>query len=171
LLYGWYVQSCKAGANTVTLVETGQASYLALGIFEYPGAFGALDAGTSVSGLAQVQMNMNVMTAAVDLLFAFGATFVGGPLSVDSGSTGWTQEQSESGENASGTTILWYLAVDQAANPGPQTLALDIAAPSSVNVALLAALPALWSPPPSPTPTPAPTGPGARSALPWPTIF
>lgn len=146
LVYAWYVQSCKGGANTVTVTHVnaglGSDAALALSIFEYGGALGALDTSTFVSGLHQTQMKMNVITTAVDLLFAFGVTLMGGALSVDASSTGWTQEQSESVVNAPAGTTLRLLAVDEAAYQGPEGLLLDIAGTSSIDIALLMALPA-----------------------------
>lgn len=146
LVNAWYVQSCKAGANTVTVTHvnagSGSDAALTLSIFEYPGALGALDVSTFTSGLSQTQMKMNVITSAEDLLFAFGVSLMGSGLSVDAGSTGWTQEQSESVVNSSAGTTLWCLAVDQAANQGPASLVLDIAGAASVDVGLLIAFPA-----------------------------
>jgi hypothetical protein len=181
LVNAWYLQSCAAGANTVTLAFTQAGaelqSIVALSILEYPGTFGALDVSTFTSGLSQKQMDMNVMTTAVDLLFAFGVCF--GPtgiLNTDSSSTGWTQEESEM--TGGYLPPLGLLAVDKVANRGPQSIVVDVGpssygiADSSGDVGLLMALPVVWTPPPGPpAPPPPPTPPVSGSAAGWPTIF
>jgi hypothetical protein len=176
LLQAWYVQSCAGGPNTVTVTETvdtdGATIILAVSVFEYSGAFGALDTSIFTSGFAQTPMSMNLITTTVDLLFAFAMDFGARPvLTVDAASTGWTQEQSESLENVNSIPIVALLAVDKAANPGPQNITFDVTqAMAGVDIALLVALPVGWTPPPV-RPPPSPTPPASGSSLGWPTIF
>jgi len=178
LLKAWYVKSCAGGSNTVTVTEIvdtdGGTTILAVSVFEYSGGFGTLDASAFAVGLGLTKMDLSVLTAAVDLLFAYGADFADQPtISVDSNSPGWTQEQSESIPSLVPPyhTVVALLAVDKAANAGPQSITLDVAQSSGgVDVALFVALPVGWTPPPPPpSPPPAPPAPG--SPLGWPTIF
>jgi len=178
LLQAWYVQSCAAGSNTVTVTETvdtrSGTCLLAVSVFEYSGPFGALDATTFTVGLAQKTMSVNVITTAADLLFAYGVDYAVRPLlSVDSNSAGWTQEESKAIENESlpQYAIVALLGVAKAANPGPQSITFDVTQDSGgMDLALLVALPVGWSPPP-PAPAPPPAPPSTGSSLGSPTIF
>jgi hypothetical protein len=176
LLQAWYVQSCAGGPNTVTVTETVDTDattiILAVSVFEYSGGFGVLDTSTFTSGLAQPTMSMNLITTTVDLLFGFAMDYALLPvLTVNASSTGWTQEQSESLKNVALNPIVALLAVDKAANPGPQKIRFDMTQNSGgVDIALLVALPVGWTPPPV-TPPPSPTPPASGSSLGWPTIF
>ena len=177
LLKAWYVQSCAGGSNTVTVTETvdtdSGTTVLAVSVFEYSGSFGTLDASAFAVGLALKTMTMNVMTTAVDLLFAYGVNYAVRPtISLDSNSLGWTQEQSESIENTivPTYTIVAPLGVDKVADAGPQSITMDVTQQSGgMDLALLIALPVGWTPPPAPSPSPAP--PASGSSVSWPTIF
>ena len=63
LLEIWYVGSCKAGANTVTVTETTPnltPLVTALAIFEYQGGFSGLDVASFATGLRSASLSVRV---------------------------------------------------------------------------------------------------------------
>lgn len=101
LLQIWYVSSCRAGSNVVTVTEitplaAGSAFFLAVSVFEYPGGLGAVDGSSLGGGVAPSSIALNLITAAGDdLLFGYAAQWGAGTVALDSNSGGYTTEQAE----------------------------------------------------------------------------
>ena len=173
LLQIWYVSSCRAGSNVVTVTEitplaAGSAFFLAVSVFEYPGGLGAADGSSLGGGVAPSSIALNLITAAADdLLFGYAAQWGAGTVALDSNSGGYTTEQTEALPPQEVTT----LAVDKVVGAaGLQGITFDFTQTSEgLDSALLVALPcALPAPPPPPPP---PSAPVLGSAAGWPTIF
>jgi len=175
-LAAWYVESCKAGANTVTVtesVDTTSITYiLGVSVFEYAGGFGPLD--VSALGVTATQSTISLtfsLSGASDLVFCYGASEGVRPtIAIDPSIRGFTTEQTEQIDNSLEPPyrIVELLAAQKVYySPGVQTVTLDFSSSYiGGNSMLVAALP-LNSPPPAP-PAPPPV-PGTPTG--WPTIF
>jgi hypothetical protein len=179
LLQIWYVRSCHAGANTVTVSETTSTQnntfILAVSAFEYSGGLGAVDGSNFATGLGRPNITLSLTTtAAGDLLFGFATQFgLPGTVALDSRSGGYTTEQTEAINQLVPPydVIVPTLAVDRVAGAaGIETLIFDYTQSlEGLDTALLVALPSsLPAPPPPP---PSPTAPVLSAGQAWPTIF
>jgi hypothetical protein len=178
LLQIWYVSSCRAGANTVTVTEITSTQYatfiLAVNVFEYAGGLGAVDASSFATGLSKPSLTLSLTTtAAGDLLFAYAAQF-GQTATVSlAGSSGDTTEQTEGIRQLVSpyAVIIPTLAVDQVeGEAGIETITFDFTqVGAGLDTALFVALPCAL-PAPAPPP-PSPPVPVLGSTAGWPTIF
>jgi hypothetical protein len=188
LLQIWYVSSCRAGANTVTVRETTSTQsntfILAVSVFEYSGGFGAVDGSSFARGLTQPSLTLSLTaTAADDLLFGFAADFGQyATVALGSATGAYTTEQTEAIHRGviPYDVMVATVGVDRIrSGAGIETVTFDFSQyAEELDTALLVALPcglpapSPTPPPPSPPPSPPwpPTpilGPGEE----WPTIF
>lgn len=179
LLQIWYVNSCRAGANTVTVTQstnTQNATFIfAVSVFEYSGGLGAVDGSSFATGLGRSSVTLSLTTtAAGDLLFAYATQFgANGTATLDSSSGGYSTEQTEAIHQLVSpyNVLVPILAVDQVEGvAGIETVTFDYSqSTEGLDTALLVALPCGLSAPPPPPPSPSAPVLGAGQA--WPTIF
>ena len=171
LLVIWYVASCKAGANTVTVTQTTPnltPLVTALAIFEYEGGFSALDVASFATGLRSASLSVTVAITAGDLLFGFAANVGNNPELFLSSSSYTLEQQGSLGLSPDGV-LGGTLAADQlVAGPGVQSVTfafrqIDLGIQTAALVALTSPL-APASGGSSPGGSGSPTSPGSAGS-------